>query len=63
MYVLFYYLFFLGRSGEGLDIVCGRRTNLTVVNDLQFPFRDPPNKCKRTVEEVKKMSGKQHVSS
>jgi len=37
-----------------LDIICGRRTSLTVVNDLQFDYRDPPNKSKRTVEEVKK---------
>ncbi|KAG1934016.1 immunoglobulin omega chain [Pimephales promelas] len=43
-----------GRSGEGLDIICGRRTSLTVVNDLQFDYRDPPNKSKRTVEEDKK---------
>lgn len=47
-----FFLSRFSRSGEGLDILYGRRTDL--VNDVQFPYRDPPIKCKRTVEGVKK---------
>ncbi|KAF4114262.1 hypothetical protein G5714_004485 [Onychostoma macrolepis] len=41
-------------SGEGVDILCGRQTDVTVVTDVMFSYREPPSKCKRTVAEIKK---------
>ncbi|KAI2646309.1 Single-stranded DNA binding protein Ssb [Labeo rohita] len=49
------------RSGEGVDVLCGRQTNVTVVTDVTFSYREPPSKSKRTVAEIKKMSARQHV--
>ncbi len=54
--------YFLGRSGEGVDVLCGRKTDVAVVTDVTFSYREPPSKSKKTVAEIRKMSARQHVS-
>ncbi len=53
--------YFLGRSGEGVDVLCGRKTDVAVVTDVTFSYREPPSKSKKTVAEIRKMSARQHV--
>ncbi|KAF4114196.1 hypothetical protein G5714_004419 [Onychostoma macrolepis] len=49
------------RSGEGVDVLCGRRTDVAVVTDVTFSYREPPSKSKTTVSEIRKMSARQHI--
>lgn len=57
-----YYLFCLGHSGEGIDVLYGSRAELTAINELPFAYRVSPINCKRSIEDVKKMAPRQHVS-
>ncbi|RXN18139.1 ATP-dependent DNA helicase PIF1 [Labeo rohita] len=49
------------RSGEGVNVLCGRGTGVTVIPNLTFPYKQPPSKCKRTVGDIRKMSARQYV--
>ncbi|RXN22992.1 hypothetical protein ROHU_023109 [Labeo rohita] len=50
-----------GRSGEGVDVLCGRATGVTVIPNLTFPYKQPPSKCKQTMGDIRKMSARQYV--
>ncbi len=37
----------LGRSGQGVDVLCGRKTDVAVVIDVTFLYRESPSKSKK----------------
>ncbi|RXN08327.1 hypothetical protein ROHU_010451 [Labeo rohita] len=46
-------------QGEGFDVQCGKRTEISVVGRLPFPFKHPREIVSRSVAEVKSMAPKQ----
>ncbi|RXN22711.1 hypothetical protein ROHU_006671 [Labeo rohita] len=48
-------------QGQGFDVQCGKKTEISVVGRLPFPFKQPKEIVSRSVAGVKSMAPKQPV--
>lgn len=59
--IIFTCVCFIGHDGDDFDVQCGR-SNDVIITDVDFTVKDPPERLKKSVEEINLMAPKQQVS-